>query len=86
MDWKVIRPFYEMWSESSEYNIESALENEKYEECMNKIREVIGEDLRHNISDNIVDLACEAECEGFGQGFRYGIMFMSGVMKGGATV
>lgn len=85
MDWKIVMPFYERWSESAEYMSQSALENEIYDECVARISEVIGKETLHDISDDIVNLANEAECEGFSNGFRYGIMFMTGVLKGGAT-
>ncbi len=81
----IMSSFYEMWSSSAEYNTQSAVENEKYSKCKADIIKVIGEKASYDISDNITDLACEAEIAGFESGLRYGIMFMSGILKGGAT-
>lgn len=78
----ITRAFYQQWSDSDEYEVQSALENDKYDKCMNEIKAVIGEKECRDISDSIVDLACEAECAGFIQGLRYGIMFINNMVKG----
>lgn len=85
MEQSIIQSFYEMWVESAEYNTQSAVENEKYSKCKANILKAIGEKASYDISDNITDLACEAEIAGFENGLRYGIMFMSGMLKGGAA-
>lgn len=85
MDWKVIMPFYERWSESEEYKIESAVDNHIYDECTAEICEVIGKKAFRDISDSVINLSCEAESIGFAAGFRQGILFMTGVLKGGVA-
>ena len=53
--------------------------------CKAEILKAVGEKASYSISDNVTDLACEAEIAGFESGLRYGIMFMSGMLKGGAA-
>ena len=81
----IMSAFYEMWVNSADYNTQSAVENEKYAKCKADILKVVGEKASYDISDNVTDLACEAEIAGFESGLQYGIMFMSGMLKGGAT-
>ena len=85
MEWKVVMPFYEKWTESEEYKIESAVDNHLYDEYTAEICEVIGKKAFHDISDSVVNLSCEAESIGFAAGFRHGILFMAGVLKGGVA-
>ncbi len=85
MEWKVVMPFYEKWTESEEYKIESAVDNHLYDKYTAEICEVIGKKAFHDISDSVVNLSCEAESIGFAAGFRHGILFMAGVLKGGVA-
>lgn len=84
MENDVLQVVYDLWVGSGEYK-NSALESEQYEICKNKVLEVVGESVYRKISDEIIGLACDAEIAGFNSGFRYGIMFMTGMLKGGAT-
>lgn len=83
MENDVLQTVYDLWVSSAEYK-NSALESEQYEICKNKVLEIVGESAFRKISDEIIGLACNAEIMGFDSGFRYGIMFMSGILKGGA--
>ncbi len=83
MENDVLQTVYDLWVSSEEYK-NSALESEQREICESKVSEVVGESVYNKISDEIIGLACDAEIAGFDSGFRYGIMFMTGMLKGGA--
>lgn len=85
MSKEIIMKLYQMWVDSKEYYKESSLENEIYNECTGKIKNVVGESLYHEISDSVTDLACEAEMSAFEIGLRYGILFITDMMKGGVV-
>lgn len=84
MENDVLQMVYGLWVNSEDYRKNSALENECYEKTKEKAKGIVGESVYNKISDEVLGLACEAELAGFDNGFRYGIMFMTGMLKGGA--
>lgn len=85
MENNVLQAVYDLWTKSEDYCKDSALENEHYEKTAENTKDVVGESAFRKISDDIINLAYNAEVSGFDNGFRYGIMFMSGILKGGAA-
>lgn len=84
MNQDIMNVVHGRWVKSESYYAQSALENGAYEKCTEKMKEIVGEKEYDRISDSVGDLACEAEIAGFNSGFRYGVLFMSGMLKGGA--
>ena len=85
MENNVLQTVYDLWVNSEDYCKNSALENENYEKAKGIVKGIIGEDTYKKISDEVLGLAYNAEVSGFDNGFRYGVMFMSGMLKGGAA-
>lgn len=81
----VLQTVYDLWVNSEDYCKDSVLENECYGKTKEKVKGIIGESVYNKISDEVLGLACDAEIAGFDNGFRYGIMFMTGMLKGGAS-
>lgn len=85
MEKKVLNAIFTAWTEEENYSRSSAVENEIYKEHTNRIKDATKGMLYSKIQDDIDHLACAAEYAGFENGLRYGIMFMSGMLKGGAV-
>lgn len=85
MENDVLQTVYDSWVNSENYRNDSSLENENYKKAKEIMKGIVGETTYNKISDEVLGLACDAEIAGFDNGFRYGIMFMNGMLKGGAT-
>lgn len=85
MSEQMMRIVYNDWTDSDQYQNQSALENETYDNNKRKIVSVIGCKKYDEIYGPLIDLGTEAEVAAFSEGFRRGILFMSDMMKGGAA-
>ncbi len=74
---KDITYFYEKWSNNENFNSQSAIENEKWEEFKKKVTEITGEPVFNDMYEILITYLCEVQFTGFNYGFNYGIRFMN---------
>lgn len=84
MNEEMIATAYESWIESNEYSIQSALESKVLKTEEENLIGFVGKDNIHDALDYICHIGYISERAGFEHGFRRGILFMMGIMKGGA--
>lgn len=84
MSEELIATAYEAWIDSDEYSIQSALESNVLKTEEKNLIDFVGKENHIDASDYICHIGYISERAGFEQGFRRGILFMMGIMKGGA--
>ena len=85
MNERFMEAILNIWVETDDYKLESVLENGAYSKVLEKLQPILNQEDYSRTSDDIGNLACKSEIMGFNSGFRYGVMFMSGMLKGGAV-